>query len=143
MKILVIHGPNLNMLGQRETNIYGSKDLDSINMEIKKAAEKLQIEIDIQQTNSESEIINIIQQNDANAIIINPGAFTHYSIAIRDAIAAVDIPTIEVHLSNIYQREDFRHCSVTAPVCIGQIAGFGAHSYILALNAAKDYIENR
>ena len=140
MKVLIIHGPNLNMLGERETKIYGEKTLDDINSQIKKKAEELKIEIDICQYNDEGKIVESIQKavNVYKAIIINPGAFTHYSIAIRDAVASVSIPVIEVHLSNIYGREEFRHKSVVAPVAKGQITGFGENSYLLALEACKN-----
>ncbi|MFH1428918.1 MAG: type II 3-dehydroquinate dehydratase [Candidatus Margulisiibacteriota bacterium] len=137
MKVLVIHGPNLNMLGSREISVYGETTLASINKDIENAAEAESLFVEIMQTNNEGEIVDAIQRTTADAIVINPGAYTHYSIAIRDAIASVPIPTIEVHLSNIYAREDFRQHSVTAPVCKGQIAGFGKNSYILGLQAAK------
>jgi len=137
MKILVIHGPNLNMLGSREVDVYGSTTLEDINKEIESLAEAENLFVDIKQTNNEGDIVDTIQRSTADAIVINPGAYTHYSIAIRDAIASVPIPVIEVHLSNIYAREDFRQHSVTAPVCKGQISGFGAESYLLGLQAAK------
>lgn len=138
MKVLVIHGPNLNLLGTRETNIYGQKTLGDINMAVKAEAKSLGVEADFVQSNHEGVIIDKIHaaRTDYNAIVINPGAFTHYSIAIRDAIKSVDIPTVEVHLSNIHAREEFRSKSVIAPVCIGQVSGFGANSYILGLRAA-------
>jgi len=137
MKILVIHGPNLNMLGKREPDIYGTATLEEINSSIKKEAQTLGIEVEAAQTNSEGEIVDIIQGSvdKCDGIVINPGAYTHYSYAIRDAIAGCRLPVVEVHLSNIYAREDFRSKSVTAPVAIGQISGFGALSYILALRA--------
>jgi 3-dehydroquinate dehydratase-2 len=133
-KFLVIHGPNLNLLGKRKVEVYGNMDLEKINEEIKKFAENNQIEIEIIQSNEEGEIVDAIQkaQNYA-AIVINPGGYTHTSVAIRDAIEAVQIPTVEVHLSNIYAREDFRHISMSAPVCEGQISGLGWYGYILAL----------
>lgn len=139
MKVLIIHGPNLNMLGERETNVYGEKTLDDINSLIKKKAEELKIEVDISQYNEEGKIVESIQKatDTYKAIIINPGAFTHYSIAIRDAVASVSIPIIEVHLSNIYAREEFRHKSVIAPVAKGQISGFGENSYLLALEVCN------
>jgi len=137
-KVLVINGPNLNLLGMREKDIYGTGTLGEIAAEVNNEAEKLGIEVDFVQSNHEGEIIDKI--HDArlkyDAIIINPGAYTHYSIAIRDAIKAVELPTIEVHLSNIHAREEFRSKSVIAPVCLGQICGFGALSYIVALKAA-------
>jgi 3-dehydroquinate dehydratase-2 len=138
INILVLHGPNLNMLGKREPEVYGKITLDEINGHIMEMAKKIGAHVDIRQTNHEGVLVDAIQQaaEKYQCIIINPAAFTHYSIAIRDAIAAVAIPTIEVHLSNIYRREDFRHTSVTAPVCYGQISGFGAEGYLLAFEAA-------
>ncbi|MDF2571951.1 MAG: yqhS [Sporomusa sp.] len=138
MKVLVIHGPNLNLLGMREPEVYGKTTLDDINNSLTGRAKELGLELAITQTNHEGVMVDTIQQAQDNfdCIIINPAAFTHYSIAVRDALAAVNVPAIEVHLSNIYQREEFRHRSVTAPVTVGQIAGFGASSYLLALEAA-------
>ncbi len=135
MNILVIHGPNLNLLGNREKNIYGEKTLEFINKEIEKEATKFNAKVKGVQSNHEGEIIDIIHKavGEFDYIIINPGAYTHYSYAIRDAIAGVSIPTIEVHLSNVHGREEFRSKSVIAPVCIGQIAGFSDDSYLLAL----------
>lgn len=139
--ILVLHGPNLNFLGKREPEIYGKNTLDDINAILEKKAAELGLTLRIFQSNSEGGIIDIIQQNcDVSGIIINPAAYTHTSIAIRDAIVSTGIPTIEVHLSNIHAREEFRHRSIIAPVCIGQICGFGLNSYILALEALKRYI---
>jgi 3-dehydroquinate dehydratase-2 len=137
-KILLIHGPNLNLLGIREPQIYGDIDFKTLNDIITKKAEEKGFEITILQSNWEGQIIDWIQDlgSKMDFIIINAGALTHYSYAIRDAISAIKKPTIEVHLSNIYAREDFRHKSVIAPVCIGQISGFGIYSYLLAL----DYI---
>lgn len=136
MKVLVIHGPNLNLLGSREKSIYGENTLDFINSELEKDAVNHAAEIECFQSNHEGEIIDKIHsaRDNFNYIIINPGAYTHYSYAIRDAVAAVEIPTIEVHLSNVHRREEFRSQSVIAPVCIGQIAGFSYNSYLLALN---------
>jgi 3-dehydroquinate dehydratase-2 len=144
-KILIIHGPNLNLLGTRETDIYGSMSLDEINKNLTNPASDENIEIDIFQSNHEGEIVEKIQSsvNEVDVIIINPAAFTHYSIAIRDAIAAINIPVIEVHLSNIYKREEFRQKSVIAPVAYGQIAGFGPESYFLALSAAIQMIKKQ
>jgi 3-dehydroquinate dehydratase-2 len=135
MKIVVIQGPNLNMLGMREQNIYGPMKLDDIHAQMKGFAEQSGVEIEFFQSNLEGEIVDRLQEclGDASGIIINPAAYTHTSIAIRDAIAAIQIPTVEVHLSNIYQREEFRHKSLTAPVCAGQISGFGPFSYHLAM----------
>jgi len=135
MKIVVIQGPNLNMLGIREQNIYGQMKLEDIHAQMKGFAKQNKLEIEFFQSNLEGEIIDRIQEcmGDANGIIINPAAYTHTSIAIRDAIAAVQLPTLEVHLSNIYQREEFRHTSLIAPVCAGQISGMGPFGYHLAM----------
>lgn len=142
MKVLVIHGPNLNLLGAREAEIYGSRTLGDINKALKKLAAEIGVALSIHQSNHEGDIVDLIQNSKSyGAIIINPAAYTHTSVAIRDAIAAVQVPTIEVHLSNIYGREKFRHKSLIAPVAIGQISGFGAESYLLALRAAA-YIAN-
>ncbi|HEY8361437.1 MAG TPA: type II 3-dehydroquinate dehydratase [Tissierellaceae bacterium] len=140
MKVLIIHGPNLNILEKREPSIYGGKSLDEINGLIMAKARELDIEVEIFQSNFEGEIVEKIQSSmDSNidGIIINPAAFTHYSIAIRDAIEVLDIPVIEVHLSNIYRREEFRAKSVIAPVCLGQITGLGIYSYLIAMEALK------
>jgi 3-dehydroquinate dehydratase-2 len=140
-KILVIHGPNLNMLGQRETNIYGDENLDSINGKISSEASKEGHSVDFFQSNEEGQIVDKIQAaKDYDVLIINPAAFTHYSIALRDAIAAIKTPAIEVHLSNIYSREEFRHKSVISPVSKGVISGFGSHSYVLAVRAVSSVI---
>ena len=142
MKILVIHGPNLNLLGSRETSIYGSQTLDEINNSLKKLAEELGIEITIKQSNHEGEIVDLIQNSkDYSAILTNPAAYTHTSVAIRDAIAAINIPAVEVHLSNIHRREEFRQKSLIAPEALGQISGFGPQSYLLGLRAAA-YLVN-
>jgi len=135
MKIVVIQGPNLNMLGLREQNIYGPMKLDDIHAQMETYAKQSEIGIEFFQSNLEGEIVDKIQEcmGDANGIIINPAAYTHTSIAIRDAIKAVQIPTVEVHISNIYAREEFRQKSLIAPVCAGQIAGFGPFSYHLAM----------
>lgn len=137
MKILVINGPNLNLLGQREPNIYGTTTLAEINDLIRAKAAERDIDVEHFQSNCEGAIIDKIHaaRKDCQGIIINPAAFTHYSYAIRDALAAVSLPAVEVHLSSISSREDFRTKSVIAPVCIGQIAGFGYYSYILAVDA--------
>lgn len=137
-KILIIHGPNLNMLGEREKNVYGKVSLEKINFDLKKIAKELNVELEIKQSNVEGEIVNVIQKasrNKTKGILINPAAYTHTSVAIRDAILATKLPALEVHLSNIYRREEFRHKSLIAPVCIGQITGFGKDSYILGLKA--------
>ncbi|MEA3418210.1 MAG: type II 3-dehydroquinate dehydratase [Campylobacterota bacterium] len=135
MKIVVIQGPNLNMLGVREQNIYGSMKLEDIHAQMKGFADQNKLEIEFFQSNLEGEIVDRIQEciGDADGIIINPAAYTHTSIAIRDALSAVQIPAIEVHLSNIHQREEFRHKSLTAPVCAGQIVGMGPFGYHLAM----------
>jgi 3-dehydroquinate dehydratase-2 len=140
MKVLVIHGPNLNLLGTRETDVYGTKSLDEINSAILSLASDLGIDVKILQLNSEGEILNAIQEGAYDALIINPAAYTHTSIAIRDALLAVGKPSIEVHLSNIYQREEFRRKSFIADVAVGQISGFGPDSYLLALRAAKNIL---
>lgn len=138
MKILVIHGPNLNLLGEREPDIYGTTSLNDINAGIAALAEELKVEVEFFQSNHEGEIVEKIgaARKGFNAIVINPAAYTHTSVAIRDAIAASNVPAVEVHLSNIYGREEFRQKSLIAPVCRGQISGFGAESYLLALRAA-------
>mgnify|MGYP001201883662 CR=1 FL=1 len=134
--ILILHGPNLNKLGQREPDIYGVETLDSINQSILDFAKAHKLHIDIFQSNHEGELVDKIQHsNKYKAIIINPAAYTHTSVAIRDAISSIDLPVIEVHLSNIHAREEFRRKSLSAPVCKGQISGFGGHGYILALHA--------
>ncbi|MEA1879933.1 MAG: type II 3-dehydroquinate dehydratase [Campylobacterota bacterium] len=135
MKIVVIQGPNLNMLGVREQNIYGPMKLEDIHAQMKAFAEQNSIEIEFFQSNLEGELVDRVQEclGDADGIIINPAAYTHTSIALRDAISAVQMPTLEVHLSNIYQREEFRHTSLTAPVCSGQISGMGPFGYHLAM----------
>ncbi len=143
IRVSLIHGPNLNLLGIREREIYGGDSFDEINRRIKTHASEIGIDVRIFQSNHEGEIIDAIQEAKswADAIIINPAAFTHYSYAIRDALTAVRLPAIEVHLSNVYAREEFRHKSVIVPACVGQIAGFGPFSYQLALEAAKYIVE--
>jgi 3-dehydroquinate dehydratase-2 len=140
---LVVHGPNLNLLGKREKAIYGTKSLTVINKEITGLAKKLAIDVKIVQRNGEGDILDIIQKADYDALIINPAAFTHTSIAIRDAIAGVDKPAIEVHLSNIHTREEFRRKSYITGVAVGQISGFGSFSYLLALHAAKNILSKK
>ena len=137
MKILVLHGPNLNLLGTREPKTYGSTTLAEIDEQLRHRAIRMGATVDCRQSNIEGELVTWIQQafGKHDFIILNAAAYTHTSVALRDAIAAVNIPTIEVHLSNIYAREEFRHHSLIAPVCRGVIAGFGANSYILALEA--------
>jgi 3-dehydroquinate dehydratase-2 len=142
-KILVINGPNLNMLGIRDTSIYGIRTLQDINGEISSAAEKNHLEVDFFQSNIEGEIVTTIQDAYGiyRGIIINPGAYTHYSYAIRDAIEAISLPVIEVHISNIYKREEFRRKSVISDVCLGQINGLGYLGYIYALEALNQYLK--
>jgi 3-dehydroquinate dehydratase II len=138
MKLLFLNGPNLNLLGQREPDVYGRQSLADIEASVRARAEKLGAQIEFRQSNSEGELVSWVQgaQGLFDALVLNAAAYTHTSVALRDAVAAVRIPTIEVHLSNVYAREDFRHKSLIAPVCLGQITGFGADSYLLALQAA-------
>lgn len=141
-KILVIHGPNLNLLGNRETDIYGETDLAKINENLINEGKSLELEVTAFQSNEEGALVDKIHdaQKNVDGLIINPAAFSHYSIAIRDAISAISIPVIEVHLSNIYAREEFRHKSVISAVVKGVIGGFGPNSYVLALRAIKDLV---
>ena len=136
-KIFVLHGPNLNLLGQREPEIYGSLTLDDINQKVITAGKQQGIDIECFQSNSEGKLIDLLHQAGASAdgVIFNPGGYTHTSVALRDAIASIEIPVVEVHLSNVYAREEFRHKSLLAPVCLGKITGFGWTSYLLALQA--------
>ncbi|MBI5150533.1 MAG: type II 3-dehydroquinate dehydratase [Candidatus Omnitrophica bacterium] len=143
-KILVIHGPNLNLLGQREQDIYGKTTLEEINRLLEKTAKAHRVTLEFFQSNHEGEIVDAIGQakkHGVAAVLINPAAYTHTSVAIRDAIAAVALPAVEVHLSNIYAREDFRHTSLIAPVCRGQVSGFGVDSYVLGLQALVGLIK--
>ena len=141
-RVLVLHGPNINMVGERETSIYGKETFESINEQILDFATELGLECETFQSNSEGELIDHIQEarRHFDGVVINAGAYTHYSYAIRDAIAAIKIPCVEVHFSNIHGREEFRNRSVIAPACVGQIAGFGKYSYMLALQGLKDII---
>ena len=143
-RLLVLNGPNLNLLGIRESNVYGVKTLQEIEEELRAMAESSEVELEFFQSNSEAEIVEKIQQayGRVTCIIINPAAFTHTSVAIRDALTAVKIPTIEAHLSNIYKREEFRHRSFIAPVVVGQISGFGHFSYVLAFYAARAIMDD-
>ncbi len=138
MKLLVVHGPNLNLLGKREPETYGNLTMEEINARVSELAASLEVQVEFYQSNIEGEIVNRIQaalSEGIAGIVINPAAYTHTSVAIRDAISAVKLPVIEVHISNIHKREDFRHKSLTAAVCVGQICGFGLDSYLLGLRA--------
>ena len=141
-KILIIHGPNLNLLGKREPDIYGNFSLDALNKRIKKLAKEKKVVVVFLQSNHEGEIVDAIGSSPKkyDAIVINPAAYTHTSVAIRDAISSIDIPVVEVHLSNIYRREEFRHKSLVADAATGQISGFGVNSYLLGLLAAIELI---
>lgn len=143
-KILVIHGPNLDLLGQREPKIYGKTSLIEINRSLKAMAKKAKVAISFVQSNHEGQIVDVIgaSRGKIDILIINPAAYTHTSVAIRDAIAASGVRAIEVHLSNIYAREEFRQTSLVAPVCVGQVSGFGQESYTLALTAALTLLKS-
>lgn len=145
LSILVLHGPNLNLLGLREPKIYGSSKLDDINSSLVEEARKLEADVACLQSNHEGFLVDAIHQalGQYQGILINAGAYTHTSVAIRDALAGVKIPTVEVHLSNIYQREEFRHHSYIAPIAIGQISGFGDRSYLLGLQALIFYLNSQ
>ena len=144
VKVLVLHGPNLNLLGAREPEVYGYQTLESINELISEKAASLGVEVDFYQSNSEGQLIDEIQAaaNNYSAILINPGALTHYSYALRDALAAVGLPVVEVHLSNIYAREEFRSKSVTAAVANGIVSGFGVNSYLMGLEALVERVKD-
>ncbi|MBV9717966.1 MAG: type II 3-dehydroquinate dehydratase [Candidatus Eremiobacteraeota bacterium] len=143
MRVLVLHGPNLNLLGEREPEIYGTQTLAQLNDAIAAAAEELGLEIRCEQYNAEGAIVDALQvaRTTYSGVVINPGAYAHYSYAIADAIAAIGIPTIEVHLSNVAAREPFRRVSVTASACRGVVSGLGATGYALALRALRDMVE--
>ncbi len=138
MRILFLNGPNLNLLGQREPQVYGRTTLAEIETKVRKRAKRLRVTINFRQSNQEGELVNWIQdaRGKFDVIVLNAAAYTHTSIALRDTIAAVGIPTVEIHLSNVHAREEFRHKSMIAPVCAGQIVGFGVNSYLLGLEAA-------
>ena len=144
-KILVIHGPNLNMLGKRETGIYGETTLTDINEALKNLAKELAVDVTVFQSNTEGALIDRIHEaaGEYDAIVINPAGYTHTSVALRDALAAVDIPAIEVHISNVYKREEFRQHSYISAVAVGQIAGFGVNSYLFGLRAAVDLVSSK
>ena len=144
MKILFLNGPNLNLLGQREPQVYGKTTLADIESLVRKQAAARGVSLDFRQTNLEGELVGWIQgaKGQFDAIVLNAAAYTHTSVALRDAIAATGVPTVEIHLSNIHAREEFRHKSLIAAVCRGQIAGFGANSYLLGLDAAINIIES-
>lgn len=143
MKILILNGPNLNLLGVREPSVYGNTGLDEMITQLEEYAKALAIDMEHFQSNSEGGLIDVLHgaMGKCDGIIFNPGAYTHYSYALRDAVAAINIPVIEVHISNVYQRENFRHTSVIAPVCIGQISGLGMAGYNLALDYFKRFYQ--
>lgn len=141
-KILLLHGPNLNLLGTREPEVYGSMTMENINDLVRSRAAKYKVDVRAEQSNHEGALVDIIHvaRNYADGIVFNPGAYTHTSVALRDAIMAVGLPVVEVHMSNVHAREEFRHHSYLAPVCVGQISGFGWQSYILGLDALLGHL---
>jgi 3-dehydroquinate dehydratase II len=143
MKILILHGPNLNLLGSREPGIYGNIDLDEINRRVSDLAIKMELEVKCYQSNHEGALIDALHdaRSWASGVVINPGGYTHTSVALRDAISGIKIPVVEVHLSNVYAREEFRHKSLISAVCVGKISGFGWHSYLLGLQAIAEIIK--
>jgi 3-dehydroquinate dehydratase-2 len=145
LRVLVLHGPNLNLLGSREESVYGTVTLGEINASLSKLSSELGLELDIRQSNHEGELVTWIQEarSRCQGIIINPAAYTHTSIAVRDALSAVEVPAIEVHLSNIYRREEFRQHSYVAAVALGQVSGFGPSGYLLALRGLHEYLSSR
>ena len=145
LKILVLHGPNLNLLGDREPGIYGKTSLEEINKSLEKLAKELGVGLHAEQYNGEGELVQAIQEarTQYDGLLLNLAAYTHTSVALRDAVAAVKLPAVEVHLSNIYQRETFRHQSLIAPVVLGQVSGFGAYSYVLGLKALVHGLKER
>lgn len=145
MRILFLNGPNLNLLGTREPEVYGQTTLADIETKVRQRARELGVEVEFRQSNIEGELVTWVQQaaKDFDVVVLNAAAYTHTSVALRDAISAVQVPTIEIHLSNIHAREEFRHRSLVAPVCVGQISGFGAQSYLLGLEAAINVNERK